>query len=602
MKILWQCTTEKDSFCDMGVLQTKKYTDEEFKSADKSIILNQDMYYQTMDKKPWGGCFADRGYMAMSKLSYDERKEILNSIFGDDGLKFTAARLPIGNSDYSDTHKSYNENVDDYNMDKFNIANDETYLLPYINEALEIRSDIEFFSSPWSPPSWMKNNSCIHGPSDKNSVKFTAENMKAYALYFVKYIKEYEKLGIHISAVNMQNEPTMNTGYSSCLWTGNQLNEFIRDYLSPAFEENNLDTEIWLGTFTDSQKKMCMPTLNDDKTLAKLGAVCFQWWGAPLARYVRRKYPNMKLIQSETKCGNGLNDWKYAEEQFDCFKEYLDSGVSRYYLWNMVLDEKGENTSVNKTWHQNAPITVHSETNEIRYNPSYYLTKHFSCFVKGGARRIMTQGTYTDMIAFQNPDGENVLEVKNGTDSDIVIAIDFNGEVIMPTIPAHSINTFRADGKISENAKSAYDLETLDVEEPTRVRIINVNSGKLLSVNDGVTDENAKITRGDNHGESYQIWEVVKSENGYYEFVNLNSGKAMTAKENIVQCTVDMADNQLWSVSSLTKDGELYYRIKNKESEKYLAIKDFDAVQVEKSDSNSQIWDIILISGEWNID
>lgn len=600
MKIFWQCTTEKNLFCDMGSFETEKHFDNELKFEENTITVNQERYHQTLDPHPWGGCFADRGFMAMQKVSETERKKIIKSLFGNDGLALTAARLPMGNSDYSDTHKSYNENADDFAMSKFSINSDEAYLLPYINEALEIRPDIEFFASPWSPPSWMKNNSCIHGPSEDNSVKFTPEIMKAYSLYFVKYIKEYEKLGIHISAVNVQNEPTMNTGYSSCLWSGNQLNEFIRDYLAPALKENGLDTEVWLGTFTDSQKKMCMPTLNDEKTLQMLGAVCFQWWGAPLARYVGRKYPDMKLIQSETKCGNGLNDWSYAEEQFDCFKEYLDSGVQRYYLWNMVLDEKGENTSVNKTWHQNAPITVNSQTGAVSYNPSFYLTKHFSFFIKGGARRIETLGTHKDAVAFQNSDGEIVLEVKNSLDKEIKTAISFNGEVVLLDIPPHSINTFRANGTISENAVKAQSIG--DFDEPTRVRIINAKSGKLLSVNDGLTDEDAKITRGDNRGESYQIWEVVKSNEGYYEFVNLNSGKAMTAKDTVVQCTAEMSDNQLWSVSKCEKDGEAYYRLKNKKSGKYLAIEDFDAIQALKSEDNSQIWDIILISGEWNID
>ena len=315
--------------------------------------------------------------------------------------------------------------------------------MPYIKEAMEIRPDITFFSTPWSPPSWMKNNRCIHGIDENNTIKFMPEYLKAYALYFIKYIETYEKLGIKISAVTPQNEPTINTAYASCVWTGEQLNEFIRDYLYPALQQHGLNTKIWLGTFTDSQKTFCMPAINDTKTIDMIEAACFQWWGAPLVGEIYEKHKNLKLIQSETKCGDGKNDWKYAEEQFDCFKEFLDAGVNRYYLWNMVLNEKGENTAEDP-WHQNAPITVHSRTHEISYNPSYYLTKHFFHYIKGGARRIRTSGTYEDKIAFRNPDGENVLEVKNGTDENIPVTINFNGEMINPEIPAHSINTFCA--------------------------------------------------------------------------------------------------------------------------------------------------------------
>lgn len=411
--------------------------------CDCELKIDTKETYQTLDENPWGGCFADRGFMAMDKLSKEKRIEIIKSFYGPEGLKFTAARLPIGNSDYSDTHKSYDEHNDDYDMKYFSLKTDETYLLPYIKTALEINPDINFFATPWSPPSWMKMNNSIHGIDEDNRIIFTPEILKSYAKYFVKYIQEYKKRGINIKAVTPQNEPTMNTAYASCIWTGEQLNIFIRDYLYPEFKENNINTEIWLGTFTDSNAAMVIPTLEDEESAKIVDAVCFQWWGAPLAKAVKRGY-GKKLIQSETKCGDGKNDWQYAEEQFDCFKEFFESGVQSYYLWNMVLDEKGGNTA-EKPWCQNAPITVNSVTNEVAYNPSYYLTKHFSYYIKPGAKRIKIDG-YKDSIAFLNADGEMILEVKNSSDEskNIVVICENNKQDIV--IKPHSINTLRIIG------------------------------------------------------------------------------------------------------------------------------------------------------------
>ncbi len=94
-------------------------------------------------------------------------------------------------------------------------------------------------------------------------------------------------------------------------------------------------------------------------------------------------------------------------------------------LWNIVLDEKGENTAPNP-WHQNSPITVDSVTNKVTYNGQYHLFKHFTYYVKGGARRIKTDGNYVDKIVFQNKDDENVLVVKNGSNMTLDVAINFN--------------------------------------------------------------------------------------------------------------------------------------------------------------------------------
>lgn len=146
----------------------------------------------------------------------------------------------------------------------------------------------------------------------------------------------------------------MDTPYPSCILNGDQHNKFIKNYLYPAVSKYNSDNtdrsdvEVWLGTFTDSQKSFAMPTIQDDTTRGMIGAACFQWWGAPLTAqiHMNEKYRNLKLVQSETKCGNSLNNWGYAEEQFDNFKEFLDAGVSQYHLWNMILDSKGHNNAM----------------------------------------------------------------------------------------------------------------------------------------------------------------------------------------------------------------------------------------------------------------
>lgn len=435
MRIFCRYTTETEQW-----IENNKYEiTDNIKTTVPNIEIKNKIYYQTLDEKPWGGCFADRGYMAMQKLTDEQRRAIITSFFGKDGLCFTAARVPMGNNDFSDTHKSYNEHSGDYNMERFSIKTDEAYLLPYIKTALEINPNISFFATPWSPPSWMKHNHKIHGIDENNKIIFEPEVLKAYAKYFVKYIQEYSKLGIHIDAVNPQNEPTINSAYASCIWDGKQLNIFIRDYLYPAFCAAKLDTKIWLGTFTDSNAALAVPSLEDRQTINMIDAVCFQWGGAPLATVIEKAY-GKRIIQSETKCGDGKNDWNYAMEQFDCFKEFFEAGAQSYYIWNMVLDESGANTA-QPPWHQNAPVTVNSKTSDIRYNPSYYLTKHFSYYIKPRARRIRLDGTYSNAIAFENPDGEIVILVKNDNTSAQEISMVFNNKTIQLTLKESSVNT-----------------------------------------------------------------------------------------------------------------------------------------------------------------
>jgi len=103
--------------------------------------------------------------------------------------------------------------------------------------------------------------------------------------------------------------------------------------------------------------------------------VSFQWAGKQAIPGVHAKYADLKLMQSETECGNGSNDWKAAEYTFSLMKHYFENGASVYSFWNSVLDETGKSMW---GWKQNSMITVTSSTKEVVYNPEFYLLKHFS--------------------------------------------------------------------------------------------------------------------------------------------------------------------------------------------------------------------------------
>lgn len=77
----------------------------------------------------------------------------------------------------------------------------------------------------------------------------------------------------------------------------------------------------------------------------------------------------------------------------------------------MILEPKGKSTW---GWEQNSMITVEGDSKHVRYNPEYYVMKHYSHFVKQGAVRIETSGSWTgNTIAFQNPDGSKVIVLAN---------------------------------------------------------------------------------------------------------------------------------------------------------------------------------------------
>jgi len=51
--------------------------------------------------KGFGGCFNERGHVALSRLTKDDRGTALTALIGDDGCRFNHCRVSIGASDYA---------------------------------------------------------------------------------------------------------------------------------------------------------------------------------------------------------------------------------------------------------------------------------------------------------------------------------------------------------------------------------------------------------------------------------------------------------------------------------------------------------------------
>jgi glucosylceramidase len=125
------------------------------------------------------------------------------------------------------------------------------------------------------------------------------------------------------------------------------------------------------------------------------------------------------------------------------WRGYLDNGASSYFAWNMVLDETGMSTW---NWRQNALITADTNTGKITLNGEYYVMRHFSQFVRPGARRALLTGPWGDKIGLVNADGSTVLVIGNSARDEQPFTASLpgrtDGHTFNVTLPPRSINTF----------------------------------------------------------------------------------------------------------------------------------------------------------------
>ena len=401
----------------------------------------------------WGGCFNELGWDALQILNPKQRETVFRSLFDQkNGLKYTICRMPIGANDYSRNWYSLNDSAGDFDMKYFSISRDQGILIPYIKEAMEYQPALKLWASPWSPPIWMKTNKhYANKPGDHNDLKpanavlsgdqFIQDEkyLSAYALYLSKFVQEYQKEGINVYAVHFQNEPYTFNQWPNCSWTPSAMRDFVAKYLGPAFEENKVAAQIWLGTWNTDKMANFDTVLSSPEAMKYIAGVGLQWEGKNIIAQLHKKYPHVKLIQTESECGNGDFSWKDAEHLFALIKTYINGGATAYTYWNMVLADKGTSTW---GWDQNALIQIDKTTKKVTYTPEYYMFKHFSYFVAPGSVKVKSAGSFENVVAFVTPDTEAVIVACNLKNAPQAVYVKIGNNYFMVTLLAKSFNTF----------------------------------------------------------------------------------------------------------------------------------------------------------------
>jgi glucosylceramidase len=390
----------------------------------------------------FGGAFTDSSCFLFSQMGGDQRRQLLAELFSPSGLRFSVARTCIGSSDYSLTAYTYDDwPSPDPDLSHFSIEHDRAYILPTLSEAVSIQPDLFLFSTPWSPPAWMKTGDSLLGGSMRKHY------FDSYAQYFVKFIEAYKSAGVNIRAVTIQNEvDTDQDGrMPATLWGQEYEGEFIKSFLGPAFSSASLDTKIWLLDHNFNLWGRVMDLLGDPELCHFVDGVAWHAYaGEPDAMTrVHDAFPSKSAYFTEygpfitdADYLTGWTKWSVAYAQI--FANWARCAVA----WNLLLNEKGGPNLGPFTC--GGVVTIDSKTQQLTRSGQYWALAHYSKTVQRGARVIASSSSLAgvDHVAFANPDGTFVLVITNqGKERDIHCL--FQGKALCASLPADSILTLQ---------------------------------------------------------------------------------------------------------------------------------------------------------------
>jgi glucosylceramidase len=385
----------------------------------------------------FGGCFNEIGWRALLRLDEVDRQRVLKSLFDPhEGLGFNIGRIPIGSSDFALSPYSLDDTPGDVDLSHFSIDRDRFMLIPFIKAAMAIRPDLRCFGTPWSPPAWMKTTGVYHGGQMRQEPAI----LQAYANYLARFVEDYHREGIDVFAVDYQNEPSQDTKYPSCTWPDPAAaRDFLRDYAIPTFARRNVPAKVWLGTITNNKFDWFKTILDDPAVAGGIGGIGIQYSSRDVAVRLHATYPSLTMMETETKCYNGHNDWFDAEDTFRQMLAFFRGGVSSYVYWNMVLDQTGLSSWA---WSQDSTIVVDAYDGTIVYTPQYVLMKHLTNFVKPGAVFLKPAADSDPALEFKTADGAIAVVVMNSNRNDRAAEIHVGTQMASVTLPARSFSTF----------------------------------------------------------------------------------------------------------------------------------------------------------------
>lgn len=399
-----------------------------------------------------GGAMTDASAETFYKLPKDKQQEILTAYFDKQkGIGYTIARTNINSCDFSSDMYAYITDSTDKELKSFNIEHDKKYKIPFLKEAQAAAGGkLTLFASPWSPPAFMKTNGeTLHGG------KLKQDYAASWALYYTKFIKAYEQEGLPVWGISIQNEPMATQKWESCIYTGEEERDFLKNHLGPTMEKEGLKDKKIIGWDhnRDLLYQRASVLLNDKDAAKYLWGIGFHWYepwsgGEPMydnVKLVNESYPNTNIFFTEG-CKeafdlNKTGNWQLGEKYGANMIHDFNNGMVGFTDWNVLLDETGGPNHVGNFCF--APIHGNTKTGELIFTNEYYYIGHFSKFIQPGAKRIVSSASRSQLLttAFKNPDGKVVTVVMNPTGNKTNFFLWIKGKAAEFQSLPHSIQT-----------------------------------------------------------------------------------------------------------------------------------------------------------------
>lgn len=395
------------------------------------------------------------------------RDEVMRELFSrSGGIGLSFLRVPIGGSDYvvgsPYTYDDMPPGKTDPTLAHFSIAHDRAYIIPMIRQALALNPSISIMANPWTPPAWMKTDDVLITTTGARG-HLKPQYYASYAQYLVKFLADYRAAGVPVQYLGVQNEPLtpllLTAGIPESYLSPQAEGELIHSYVAPALRRAGLAPKILAYDDHYGAALSYVPGVMAEASsnVAGISLHCYNNDPASMIT-LHTRYPHALLL--ETECASYLSEIYPAQMAIRALRD----GAQGVQLWNAALDQdRGPKIGNGCKGYAGpwvgqqciAPVTVNTTTHTYALTSDYWALAQFSKFIQLGATRIAStdpsscptsaiSGWFCGLedVAFENPDGSQVIVATTHKGSPQTATITENGQKFSYTIPNGATVTF----------------------------------------------------------------------------------------------------------------------------------------------------------------
>ena len=374
----------------------------------------------------FGGAFTEAAALQYRKLSDLSRRLLLDLYFSVAGLGYTIGRVHMNSCDFCEASYSFDDVAGDLSLEHFDdeVTHDRAAMLPFLQHAQAVvgaREDgarLKVLVSPWSPPAWMKapvhGNASMTGSADPSGLSDDARVQRAWAEYFVRFIRAYGRQGVPVWAVTVQNEPEFAAPWEACKFNSSYEALFVAEHLGPVLREalpgvkilgfdHNKDhvhawaQELWRegspsSAFVDGVAYHWYAGGMDRRLDGTLGYSNL-WRAREEARRAGERDGAEKLLIGSEGCNcpgvakSGAQAVFRAERIAHNMLADLGAGSQAWVDWNLLLDAEGGPNHLGNVCDAPAVLSP-ADSRSFLLQPMFFYAWHLQSFVPPGSRPV----------------------------------------------------------------------------------------------------------------------------------------------------------------------------------------------------------------------